>query len=1411
MGVYIKHNRSMSRYLYKALSCLMVIVFLAGQIGVVFPSNAYSQSLPTVQTGVFNLPAVGAMISTTPSFVPAEMKGIKIFPDNPLRFDFIIDTGNTQFEDDVFAEEASRLIKYFLTSLTVPEDELWVNLSPYEKDRIIPEKFGTTEMGRDLLAQDYLLKQITASLMYPQDDLGSEFWDRIYEKASELFGTTDVPVNTFNKVWIVPDKAVVYESGDVAFVTESHLKVMLEGDYLALKENMNNDEIGTDKLGSEDVKDISKLSSQIIREVILPEIEKEVNEGESFTALRQVYKSLILATWFKRNLRNNILGKVYVGENKVAGIEAEEKEIKEKIYKQYLEAFNVGVFNYIEEAYDPVSQEIIPRKYFSGGASFNGKEVGDVVEVQKVSIPKITSAADKAMSGPSKIVKIALESLADKARPAKNENPNLLRNIFIDEGAYVERIIGDGGVKKGEIEFQVKDGETTLTLEFFEKKEQRSKLYLNGVKGSDYLGAFGDAILILNNDGHGKIGELLKERLLERISFLTELEALGVMAGILDYGFLPVNFRNKRGKKDRKLHGYIILERLEGKSVEEVMQEIDVLKGEREIEEKKRLAEEVAVFMQKLVSSGKWVENIDFKKIFREDGTGKIKFNTEAVVAHRYAAEQVARIYLTNIGLYLKDGKVMRDEHYDKYSDEEKAYVDKWIAIDGGDFDAGVYQNPGAIVKTLAKIASEKSAKDDAMLSEIDEENLRALLEKSNLKVIKDGHSLISYEIGRGPLILAEEGNEKEKLRNIVVELIHPEGFIENIWTSLQQNKTRVKSDVKTAQMIKRLETGAKVAQRYLSDIVDAELLKGVELSEGREEIVVLRPRIVTLQEIRKDIIAGKNTNVVNKLREELANEIALGKRYKDLIDYAESKVREYRKEMMERRVVDLDFLSIERNYGFKEDGSVDILSIEYLRYGKKGLKELSAIIKRIRKEERDEDSMLEEWKYDGSEFYEADPIGADEFSLIGGVDAIKIKPVFWELLAYPEESELSFLELGEKYFREILQRKDDEGDRAMLEKDMYKLIGGEELVSAGKIEGEIIEEIGELNSVQARAVQELIENLARNGIIVDDFKPEQIMIEKSTGMAKLIDSEGARKVDSMREAAEYYLGRILHPSNAKIWREFDPEDFFDNFGSLAEALRKIAREDKLDEYEPPEFTESLEEEEKEEVQDFIEHSGGDVYLGSEDFSEENNFFIARDKGEIVGVISFEEKYLGASRINYVIKRVAVRSGFSKDSLLRAVANSALDRMKKEGIKYSLFIQASNDKIKEYMTGRGFVEQRWGAQSQDAENESKPLVADPQRVLDSLMSEEASSDQAMASEKEQNKNVGGIDLNPAMLDIESQGGGIDYNVPFDPGELESIHFDGFTPVILQIVPTNLPMFIGSSGAEPAQQLSFAGF
>jgi hypothetical protein len=41
------------------------------------------------------LPSPGVMVSLSPEFNPPILKGIKVHPDNPFRFDFILDQGDS--------------------------------------------------------------------------------------------------------------------------------------------------------------------------------------------------------------------------------------------------------------------------------------------------------------------------------------------------------------------------------------------------------------------------------------------------------------------------------------------------------------------------------------------------------------------------------------------------------------------------------------------------------------------------------------------------------------------------------------------------------------------------------------------------------------------------------------------------------------------------------------------------------------------------------------------------------------------------------------------------------------------------------------------------------------------------------------------------------------------------------------------------------------------------------------------------------------------------------------------------------------------------------------------------------------------------------------------------------------------
>ncbi len=385
-----------------------------------------------LQESPLQLPEPGTMVHLSPPLNPPILKGIKVHPDNPFRFDFILDTGYGSVDDaHNLTEESNRLIRYFLASLTVPEKDLWVNLSPYEKNRIVPESFGQTEMGRDLLAQDYMLKQVTATLIYPEEAMGQSFWKRIYQEAAKRYGTTNIPFNTFNKVWIVPEKAGMYTKNNTAFVVEARLKVMLEEDYLAMDKNI----VGATPRGRPLQRqaqgpaptESNKIGSQIIREIIIPALEKEVNEGANFAQLRQVYNSLILATWYKKKIKDSILVRMYVDKNKIVGVGSKPTQSQragppvrqaglepastdiELIYQRYLQAFKKGVYNYIKEEPDLITQKPIPRKYFSGGAQF-GQVSHLLDENRPISEVRVAQAI---------LAQVNFQPIIDKAMQAK--------------------------------------------------------------------------------------------------------------------------------------------------------------------------------------------------------------------------------------------------------------------------------------------------------------------------------------------------------------------------------------------------------------------------------------------------------------------------------------------------------------------------------------------------------------------------------------------------------------------------------------------------------------------------------------------------------------------------------------------------------------------------------------------------------------------------------------------------------------------------------------------------------------------------------------------------------------------------------------------------------------------------------
>jgi SAM-dependent MidA family methyltransferase len=294
-------------------------------------------------------------------------------------FKLLLDKGDFGKEQRLFSKGAvseeklesstKELLNYFFIGISLPNDSFWVNLRPDSPDNIIDPYLAQTDVGKILLEADLQLKKDTALATSPQTPAGKAYWDRLYQKAGELFGAESITIPTLTRPWIVPGEIIIRESTDNAYIYKATLKVMLESDYL----NSTNSAIATNtdySFKDERLKKLNEYSSQLIRDTIIPRLTKEVNTAKRYAPLRQVYYSLILAQWFKQRFYGK--GGLYsylIDKKNLAKLISRDSWDKQAYFKAYHDSFSKGEYNVTESVY--TAQGKVLRSYMSGGLDFS--------------------------------------------------------------------------------------------------------------------------------------------------------------------------------------------------------------------------------------------------------------------------------------------------------------------------------------------------------------------------------------------------------------------------------------------------------------------------------------------------------------------------------------------------------------------------------------------------------------------------------------------------------------------------------------------------------------------------------------------------------------------------------------------------------------------------------------------------------------------------------------------------------------------------------------------------------------------------------------------------------------------------------------------------------------------------------
>ncbi|MBN2589590.1 MAG: toll/interleukin-1 receptor domain-containing protein [Sedimentisphaerales bacterium] len=315
------------------------------------------------------LPEIFGGVSIEDGWAPL-VTGMVISHSNPIHpgFKVVCDASQEELSEDEVIELQARLGRYLNTFLVVEGEQLHVSLSPYEAYGGLSEPLRYTELGRDLLAQDVVLKYYTAQLLHPDTDLGKTFWSRI-----DTLGLEAKDIESCVRVWIVPGKVSLKESAkkDGYFhvdIEKLNLKVLCESEYKTLNKFKEKRQRRQSTLPLE----IHKKVVEVFNDIILPEINVEVNSGNRFSILRQVYSVMIFSTWFeKSSLGLALIKSGFMNSNNIEKYQLNtvgDEAIRMK--EQYLKMFDKGVWQHTQTFYDSMSKEIKRKVYIVGGIQF---------------------------------------------------------------------------------------------------------------------------------------------------------------------------------------------------------------------------------------------------------------------------------------------------------------------------------------------------------------------------------------------------------------------------------------------------------------------------------------------------------------------------------------------------------------------------------------------------------------------------------------------------------------------------------------------------------------------------------------------------------------------------------------------------------------------------------------------------------------------------------------------------------------------------------------------------------------------------------------------------------------------------------------------------------------------------------
>lgn len=307
-------------------------------------------------------------------FTSIRLNYILAYPDpNISAFSYVM---NVQKDGNrgraINVEDAAKLsLGSFFIGLALPNQTFWVNLNKSEPNRIIDAELGKTDIGRIMLEADLRLKKDFCRLTNPKiSESGRTYWDLLYRNMKGLIPGKDIQITGLTRFWIVPDEILVAGNDHEVYIERAILKVCLESEYFSTRGIKYSTPQGTSNM--------EQYSTKLIKEHILPLLIKEVNEGQNYAELRQVFNSLVMAQYYKQKFALQVgMFSDLRSNGRVQGFESRNPWSAKSIWNDFVYSIDQGEYSFQEETIETKGNYTIKtsKYYFSGGVDFTNIKI----------------------------------------------------------------------------------------------------------------------------------------------------------------------------------------------------------------------------------------------------------------------------------------------------------------------------------------------------------------------------------------------------------------------------------------------------------------------------------------------------------------------------------------------------------------------------------------------------------------------------------------------------------------------------------------------------------------------------------------------------------------------------------------------------------------------------------------------------------------------------------------------------------------------------------------------------------------------------------------------------------------------------------------------------------------------------